>query len=340
MFKKLRHFICSMASFPIRKHTSPMLVLLLFLHFIYLYQIHVGASMGGFYFNLLGISLIILSFVPVACMYYILQFGFNKKPRLIIVSILSLLFLYGLGASYHFESKTQFLWSVFLDNSGNLFFKESLGYILGTLDKDTLYYLVLLMGIFIYNEWRNKSISRYGKQQLSKPVILSLLIYTVFITSTLPVYDPISAFIKSCYVYYKSPPISIKIEPNTFPLKQEDKLRYDFISVSKTPQRPHIFLVIVESLNHSVLHKKTELGQEITPFLNQLEDTSVYVDQFYGNSIQSARGQLAVLFSILPNINQKVATKYPKTQLKSIATILNEINYQAIFFKHPTKRFR
>ena len=61
-----------------------------------------------------------------------------------------------------------------------------------------------------------------------------------------------------------------------------------------------MFLIVVESLNQSIMHKKTDDGQPVTPFLNQLSRESLVVKNFYANSIQSARGHLSIFMSLIP----------------------------------------
>ena len=97
-------------------------------------------------------------------------------------------------------------------------------------------------------------------------------------------------------------------------------------------KKPSVFLIIVESLNQSVIGKKTDDGNYITPFLSQLDQHSLSVEHFYGNSIQSARGLLSILFSLIPSTGEKVTQRYPNLHLKSLGKVMNDNGYKSIVF--------
>lgn len=96
---------------------------------------------------------------------------------------------------------------------------------------------------------------------------------------------------------------------------------------------PHVFVIMMESFSNTYVHAKTESGQEITPVFNTLLKEGVFVDRFYGNSVQTCRGQLATLCSILPSTQGKVFTEHPDLRVKSLAHILKSAGYRTCFFK-------
>ncbi|MBN1589118.1 MAG: sulfatase-like hydrolase/transferase, partial [Pirellulales bacterium] len=102
----------------------------------------------------------------------------------------------------------------------------------------------------------------------------------------------------------------------------------------ETPvERPHVFLIMMESFNANFVRAKTDSGKEVTPVFNALVDEGVFVERFYGNSVQTCRGQLAALCSILPSTQEKVFTDHPELRVKSLAHILRAAGYRTSFFK-------
>jgi phosphoglycerol transferase MdoB-like AlkP superfamily enzyme len=315
----------------LKSRTSPYLYWFLFLHFMYLFQIHSVESMGGFYFNFKGILLIFLSFVPAACLFYMFNYLFSKSKKRIVFGNVLLICFYGLLAAYHFHSETPFEWMTFKDNVANAFYVESVIFMWNSLNKDVFNYVIVLLSILAGMEWKYASISRYKDSVNNKGFFVRvLLVYFIWIFSALPCYDPISSFFKSIVVYYFKSDISVNYKPNSYPLVKQTSDQ--FYSVNLGNNKPNIFLIVVESLNKSVIHKKTSDGVEVTPFLNRLEQNSLVVEHFYANSIQSARGYTSIFLSIIPSMAEKITTKYKKINTISIGNILNDKGYKSVMF--------
>ena len=96
--------------------------------------------------------------------------------------------------------------------------------------------------------------------------------------------------------------------------------------------KPNIFLIVVESLNGNIIGQTTSTGQEITPFLNQLRDKSLVVQNFYANSIQSARGHVSIFLSLVPSITDKITTQYVDMNTYSLGDVLKENGYESVIF--------
>ena len=67
-------------------------------------------------------------------------------------------------------------------------------------------------------------------------------------------------------------------------------------------------------------------------YLNQLESQSVTLKRFYGNSVQTAKGHFATLFSMIPSLKGKAFVKYPDLKIDSIASALKQHGYETRFF--------
>ncbi|MGC6367529.1 MAG: LTA synthase family protein [Candidatus Marinamargulisbacteria bacterium] len=317
----------------LRQVTSPFIYWLFLFHFLYLFQIHSTESMGGFYFNLKGISLILMSFIPVALLFYIINFVFNRSRGALLFANTVLLSLYGLAAAYHFHAKVQFEWDMFKDNLANVFYLESVIYMWSSLEKAVFNYVLVFVLIMLFMDWKYQSISRFKSVvQGWRPVGVVVVLYFVCLVTNIPCYDPISGFFKSIYVYYVKSNIHVEYSPGSYVLLNQDPDRFqsqDFNS--QTP--PNVFLIVVESLNQSIMHKKAADGQPVTPFLNKLSRESLVVKNFYANSIQSARGHLSIFMSLIPSITDKVTTQYDNLNTYSLADALAENGYESVIFQ-------
>jgi membrane-anchored protein YejM (alkaline phosphatase superfamily) len=74
--------------------------------------------------------------------------------------------------------------------------------------------------------------------------------------------------------------------------------------------QPNIILILIESFNANFVQAKAPDGIDYTPNFNSLINRGIYFDRFYGNSIQTCKGQAAIFYSILPSFNGKIFTDY------------------------------
>jgi len=102
--------------------------------------------------------------------------------------------------------------------------------------------------------------------------------------------------------------------------------------VGPAPAKPvNVFFVVIESFNANFVETKTGDGREYTPFFNSLIPRGVYVENFYGNSMESPRGQLAMLCSILPAMRGSVFEVYDDIHMRCLPEILDEHGYRTVF---------
>ncbi|MFO7814322.1 MAG: LTA synthase family protein [Halanaerobiales bacterium] len=112
------------------------------------------------------------------------------------------------------------------------------------------------------------------------------------------------------------------------------------LSGERVVKRDHNIIVIqVESLDNKILDYEYE-GKEITPFLNELKDESVYFDNFYAQHINgSFDAEFSFLTSIYP-INKNYGFKVNDlSQFDSLVKILNKKNYRTLAFHGNDKEF-
>jgi len=56
---------------------------------------------------------------------------------------------------------------------------------------------------------------------------------------------------------------------------------------------------MVESFNAGFVNSENDDGKEYTPFFNTMIKKGVYIEHFYGTSIQTVKGHFSTLFSLL-----------------------------------------
>jgi len=94
---------------------------------------------------------------------------------------------------------------------------------------------------------------------------------------------------------------------------------------------PNVFFILIESFNANFVEARTGDGREYTPFFNSLIPKGVYVESFYGNSMESPRGQLATLCSVLPAMRGMVFETYRGIRMRCLPEILDEHGYRTVF---------
>lgn len=96
---------------------------------------------------------------------------------------------------------------------------------------------------------------------------------------------------------------------------------------------PHIFIIFFESLSYTFISKNHPVKGEYTPFLNSLLKKGINLEHFYGNSVQTSRGQFSTLCSLLPSYRKKIFKSYYKNKYECISDIFKKKGYTNIFFK-------
>lgn len=135
---------------------------------------------------------------------------------------------------------------------------------------------------------------------------------------------PISAFLTSTKDHYSSLNKIINSDFIKKKLSSSTPLLKEFNNPTvHTP--PHIFLILIESLNAEMINKNN------TPYLEDLKNNSIFFENFYGNSIQTTKGHFATFCSLIPSFKGKVSKDYSTNNFNCLPKILDKNNYQTIF---------
>ncbi len=239
---------------------------------------------------------------------------------------------YQLLSGYHFVTKSPFDFSVMAYNSTIAFTFESLEIIRESVGITAVLFSVGYSVLSL--AWTPLRTILFSATYLSPRRIAvgmsAASAYLLLSLSGLAPYDEFGQFLLSIVSHYRTAEqfhFTDRYPAGTYPLLVTEK------EPSVPARRPHIFLIEIESFNPRFIEKKSKNGQEIMPFFSSLIPQGLYVDLFYGNSVQSAKGQFTTLFSLVPTIRYKEFLRYTDTSLYSLADALRDAGYTTWFVK-------
>lgn len=222
------------------------------------------------------------------------------------------------------------------ENFGELIFPETLGMVwenIGVVELMGLATLTLLvLGLSYwkrgFDEW-----PRPGRYRTS--LAIACLAVIVCVATPLYRYNDLTYLARTAFdfAFVRYAPAEF-VTTGEYPYVQRADAADGNDSIDKPLQSaPHVFLVMLESFNANFAEQRTVDGREFTPTFNALVKRGVYVERFYGNSIQTCRGQEATLLSILPSLWNKIFTDYEQLTLRSLPAILKDHGYRTLFFQ-------
>ena len=250
----------------------------------------------------------------------------GKKIALSIFYLFYVLFFV-----YHLRVENSFDFKLFMDNLNILFYRESADIISSRFKLLDLILIFSLIFSFIYfGVLKNKEICKTDKVSRKKPVFI-LLIYGALCLSPYNRYDEVSIIFKDIFRYFYNP-----VELGNYGrslLKKEYPFMKKLESKGDMKDLPNIFILPIESFNANFVERKNEKGVEYTPFFNSLISKGLYVENFYGHSIQTAKGIFSILCSIIPKTDGKVFEKHFETNFRCLPEVLKERGYTNIFYQ-------
>lgn len=275
------------------------------------------------------------SFLGVLLFWFIVGTLFSWGPRSYVTLFGIYSSLYHLFATYHFRAKIPFDIALFLDNADETFNEEAL---LVILDSISIHVLLIGFSVIVVSLavpfLRRRIAAERGRGKVRIIAAAAAVpIYSLLLLSPYTVHDDLGMLVRSLYDYFRRDSLyhlSSDVDPDSYPFIVADNSLFP----SRPPTRlPSIFILEIESFSQKVVEKKAPNGEPLTPFFNEKIKEGLYVERFYGNSIQSSKGQFATLFSLIPSFKQKVFTSYTGTHFQSLAQVLRNHGYVTLFFK-------
>ncbi len=304
----------------------------LFVYFYFIIRLHLKKGLQYQTFDFENIIVLIISAISIVIFIRLFDFIFQKSRFLTALFKVLSICGYMLISYYHMRSRIALDYAVIIDNLGLALYKESFEVILGTFKRKDLIITGAIGFILICLEFKYKKLTKApNSYKRPKVFFLSLLVYSVILFFVPYSYDEFLSFTQSKVNYY--------FPSKRFDFSEKIKVKYpyvrtvDYNKLYPEIKKPHIFLIMVESFNSNFVNSENEKGEEYTPYFNSLIKDGMYFDNFWGVSVQTARGQLVLLCSLLPITKKKVFTHYPDLKLNCLPEILKKNGFDTLFFK-------
>jgi hypothetical protein len=243
--------------------------------------------------------------------------------------------LYIILSTYHLRVGTILDYSVLADNWSLALYGESVPILLGVAHRGDYILLASGLALTVLIGWKRRRLLGplpYLKGQM----FLTVVVYVLCLQFLPYSYDEITSFAQTAYQYYiVAPEKQFKVaEPGQkFPYIKES-------TNAKKNNPPNIFIILVESFNANFVNTLSPEGRQYTPFFNSLTRDGTYLDNFWGSSIQTAKGHLSALCSVIPLTRQKVFTDFPDLNLRCLPKIMADNDYETLFFQgNPHQNF-
>ncbi len=241
-------------------------------------------------------------------------------------------FFYVFLGVYRFTIKRPFDYKLFIDNLNILFYWEATDTIGDRVSLLDIFFLLSLISfVLAFAVFKNKKVN--VEVPLKKgTAIFILLFYFGLLYSPKSQVDEVGLVVKDMIAFYNRP-MKIGEKGKSF-LKKE----YPFLKLKKESsplikERPHIFIIPIESFNANFVENKNENGMEYTPFFNSLIKKGIYVEHFYGGSIQTAKGVFSILCSMIPKKHGKVFEMHTDVNFRCLPEILQEYGYKNLYYQ-------
>ncbi len=271
---------------------------------------------------------ILQSFISIIAIFLIIKNVSGKRLWLSYFLQSIFILLYSALVGYVVKTKQSFDYSIIADNFNEIFYFESLSVIFNGLDTTPLWIAFFGIIVIIFFQIKKKTDIGYSYFLPKRTLILLAGLYLLLAADFVIQFDETVNLFRSIYYHYRPTTNNIDFESikTEYPFLIEEPNR----SASAVKQ-PHIFLIMIESFNAGVINKRTSDGKEYLPFFNELMSKGRYIERFYGNSIQTAKGHFASLFSMVPLYKGKVFREYADNNFVGLADCLSQTGYYNTF---------
>lgn len=237
------------------------------------------------------------------------------------------------AAGYHMKTKTTGDWSILVDNAAEAFDPTALATGLGYIGPVGFVAGVLVVGVIVLGERRGQLFSRGRPPSSWWRIGTATVAYGAVLAAPAPTNDELTTFLRTIYHHYADNAGGVPYEEGTWPLVKPglELSAAGRAAVPAPARRPPLLIITVESFSQYFVERNDPEGRPYTPVFNELIGNGLFVDHYYGNSIQTAKGAFAVLFSLVPSIAGKVFRNYPGTHFASLPALLRDGGYRTVF---------
>jgi len=154
--------------------------------------------------------------------------------------------------------------------------------------------------------------------------------YLVSVYGILPLYSI------EAYSYFAREEGKPRPELENIPYYKKQK---QLSSIQTLPEDTNVILIQVESLDAKIIDYRQQ-GKEVTPFLNDFKDRSLYFENFYAQKVNgSFDADLSTLTSLYPVNRSYVFRDIDLSSFQSLPLLLKEKGYQALAFHNNDRNF-
>lgn len=304
-------------------------IVLSLIYIFYVLRLHLKDSIQPQSLDSYNIFILFLGLITTLLLGHIIR-CIGQSNRILHVGLaLTSFFLYLCAGTYHLRTANSLDFAVIKDNLSLITHKESLGVMVDVAKGKDIIFIFSILLIFIIIELYSKNISNtIIIKRWPLHLLLALIVYLGVSLSPRYYYDEFGVLLRSVKNYYY---------PATTPfVASQSNAQYPYIrnfEFDKTPTTPNIFILLVESFNANFVETKNRDDKEYTPYVNSLIKNNTYYENFFGNSIQTAKGQFATLCSLIPLMNGKVNIEFHNVNLKCLPEVMKQNGYETIFFQ-------
>lgn len=270
---------------------------------------------------------------------FTLIFPKKKWPLSLLFSILA--FYYSILALYHLRSKTLADFGMTFSNVDLLSNANSWGIIKETYRSKDWFNIAL----FSFLPWLPRLLPA-KKQKSSKfpfipkrfKVVFILLVISTGITPVLFNYNSCNKLTqyfqngREFFFPHLLPFSPTPLEVTQFKDSLKEKTNFE-TSLINSQEIKNVFVIFLESFNARYVENKSPEGKEYTPVFNELIKQGVYFDNFYANSMQTAKGHFATLCSRIPHSKYKEMVALKNMKLKCLPEMLEGLGFVPYFIQ-------
>lgn len=298
-----------------------------------LHRLNGGISFNGPIAFALALNSIAISW----CLCLLIDFLAKEKSRAFFSA--GLAFVCAIGFYYFLQTKSFFSYSLFMNHVGNAANASGFSFFFTLAHEIFFFYhfanatLFSLLIYFSYRvnlnsykpHWLNGRIGRAGLLVLC----FSYLIFSIFHFSFQ--LHPVSYTLKSVYDHYAPPQNQLSLLAS-----RNFSIPSKAVASKFTEYRnpPHIFLIIVESLNRRTLQERLPNRELVTPFLHQLSQKHFSMENYFSNSVYTSKGHFAIFCSQIPHLKKpEFSMDFSK---KCLPEYLADAGYKNFFMQADT----
>lgn len=312
-------------------HFGFMNVFLSIIYIVFLVVFQFSGKSPELAMNATNGALFTMGFITINLLWQIISMLTFRIRWLHVATAFFLLVFYVLLGAYHHQSTCSFDLSVMFDNTSEALTWETFDVITKSIGNSVLVIVPCIIGMAFWLEKRFKLISRcHQSNPLWPKVIVTGSLYGALLIGQVPTLDELTYTLQTLAHYYVSDSQSSNLYvKGTFPLVRQREI----LASIPNPDKPTIFIVMIESFNPRFVETQSPEGIVYTPYFNHLISQGIYIEHYYGNSIQTCKGQFAIFFSLIPAIWRKEYPNYASNRFLSLPKILNQNGYQTVFFQ-------